>query len=337
MLALLPLPAFPTGLALLAALMVAVVRPASGLAAYAIVLGYAIATDATRLQPAVVSFALLMAARLPGTAGLAIARAHVLTLWFYAGFHKLLSPDFMAGTRNPWMLRAVFGDPPRWMRDIYPASVVAAEIGLALAAAVPRTRKLAALWAAALHASILLPLLPIGHDWNRSVWAWNAVLACCGFFLVAPWRESIRDCLRLQPGWARAAIAVLALYPAAWQLGIGDPYLAHQLYAESAPLSYVCRTNEPPPSRPGLGHVYPTPDGRYQCRFVDFFSWLDVPEPGEHWFARRYFERTCAPGEILFIRERRRFFLARGQQWDYSRCARGSARSSAGVSPAGGR
>ena len=65
MIPLLPLPAVGTGIALLAALTVAAVRPAAGLAAYALVLGYAIVTDATRLQPALVSFALLMAARLP--------------------------------------------------------------------------------------------------------------------------------------------------------------------------------------------------------------------------------------------------------------------------------
>ena len=206
------------------------------------------------------------------------------------------------------------------MRQIYPDLVIAGEIGLALAAAIPATRKLAAVWAFLLHASILLPLSPLGRDWNRSVWAWNAVLALGGFLLIAPWRESIRGCFRAQRPLAKVAILLLAAFPAASQLGYGDPYLAHHLYSQSTPISYVCRTKEPPPSRPGLGRVYPTPDGRYQCRFIDFFPWLNVPEPGEHWFAERYFDRTCTPGDILFIRERRRFFLARQQQWNYSTC-----------------
>jgi hypothetical protein len=323
MIPLLPLPSVGTAVPILASLALAAAFPALGLGAYALVLTYAVAADATRLQPALVSFGLLMTARLPGRAGPAIARAHLLSLWFYAGLHKLLSPEFMADRRNPWMLEALVGDAPGWLRQIYPEIVIAGEIGLALAATIPATRRLAALWAFLLHASILLPLSPLGRDWNRSVWAWNALLAVSGFFLVAPWRESIRESWRAAPSWAKAVVALIAIFPAASQIGYGDPYLAHHLYSQSTPISYVCRTDQPPPERPGLGRIYPTPDGKYQCRFIDFFPWLKVPEPGEHWFAHGYFNRTCAPGDILFIRERRRFFLARQQQWNYFLCRRG--------------
>lgn len=320
MIPLLPLPAVATGVPLLAALALAALRPVAGLAAYTLVLAYAIATDWTRLQPALVSFALLLVARVPGGAGLAIARAHVLSLWFYAGFHKLLSPEFMADRKNPQMLHALFADPPQWMRQVYPEVIVLTEIGLALAAAIPATRKVAAVGACVLHAGILLSISPVFQNWNDAVWAWNVALGLAGIFLIAPWKEGIRETFRAQPRLVQAVLAFLALYPAASQLGLGDPYLAHHLYARSTPFSYVCRTTEPPPERPGLGRVYKTDDGRYQCRFVDFFPWLDVPEPGEHGFARAYFARTCARGEILFIRERRWFFIARGDQWRYFTC-----------------
>jgi hypothetical protein len=63
-----------------------------------------------------------------------------------------------------------------------------------------------------------------------------------------------------------------------------------------------------------LGAVYLSNDWRYRCRFVDYFPWLNVPEPGEHRYVRAYFTRTCEPGETLVIRERRRFFID-GDGW----------------------
>lgn len=322
MIALLPLPSIPVGVPLLAALALAAWRPGPGLAAYAVVLGYAITTDWTRLQPALVSFALLMTARLPTRGGRAVARAHVLSLWFYAGFHKLLSPEFMADRNNPRMLQGLLAEPPPWVRAIYPEAVVCGEIGLAVLAALPATRRIAAVGACLLHAGILLSIIPTGLNWNDSVWAWNVVLGLAGFFLIAPWKESIADSFRSQRPLVKGVIVFLALYPAASQLGIGDPYLAHHLYSRSTPISYVCRIAEPPPSRPGLGDFFATPDGEHQCRFVDFVPWLDQPEPGEHAFVRAYFTRTCIAGDVLFIRERRRFFLARGAQWAQLPCSR---------------
>lgn len=311
MLPLLPLPSFSTGVPLLAALATAALRPGFGLGAYVAVLAYSLATDWTRMQPAMFSFAVLMFARLAGQAGPAIARTHLLSLWFYAGLHKLLSPEFMSN-RDPALLRHLPVEPPAWLRTIYPETVVIAEIGLALAAAVPTTRRLAAIWAVILHASILLSISPLGRNWNDSVWAWNAVLGVAGAFLIAPWRSRISACFRAQPFLVRAAIALLTVYPAASQLGVGDPYLAHHLYSRSTPVGYVCRASEPPELRSGLGDLYLTADSRYQCRFVDFIPWLDVPEPAEHAFLRAYFVRTCQSDETLVIRDRRRFFIARG-------------------------
>lgn len=69
LLALMALPAFSTGFPLLAALAFALVRPAAGLVVYAPVLAYAIASDWTRLQPAMISFGFLMAAVSPGPRG----------------------------------------------------------------------------------------------------------------------------------------------------------------------------------------------------------------------------------------------------------------------------
>ncbi len=321
MIAVLPLPLFSVGPFLLAALVVATARPREGLIAYAAVVAYAMLTDWTRLQPAMVSFAVLMAAGLPGQGGRAIARAHVVSLWFYAGFHKLLSPEFLADRRDPIMLRHLGVQLPPGVREYYPEAVIAAEIGLALAATFPATRRLAGVWALALHAGILTSISPLGGTWNPSVWPWNVVLGAAGILLIAPWKEPVTTWFAAQLPVVRVAIVVLALYPALSQFGIGDPYLAHHLYSRSTPISYVCRDADPPPFRAGLGDVYRTNDARYQCRFVDFFPWLNIPEPGEHVYVRTYFERTCEETETLVIRERRRFFNG-GKGWlTQYRCA----------------
>ena len=132
----------------------------------------------------------------------------------------------MGDHRNPTMLKGLLSDPPQWMRAVYPESVVVAEIGLALAAAFPATRRLAAAWALVLHAGILLSVF--GQDTTKpSGRGTRPRLA--GFFLVAPWRETIRESLRQEGCRVRTVVAVLALSPALWQLGIGDPYLAHHL------------------------------------------------------------------------------------------------------------
>lgn len=333
LLPLLALPSISTGFLLLAALVWALVRPRAGLAAYCIGLAYAILTDWTRLQPAMVSFALLLAATL-GPAGIAIARAHLISMWLYAGLHKLLSPEFMAYRGQVSILRGLFAEPPEWLGAIYPELVVATEIGLALAALFVVSRRLAAPWALALHTTILLSLSPWGRNWNNSVWPWNVALGLAGFFLIAPWKEPMLDWFRSANrrrekksgrGRPRQAspvpfvVVALFFFPALSQFGIGDPYLAHHLYSRSTPISYVCRDDHIPPPRPGLGDGFESNDGRF-CRFVDYFPWLDVPEPGEHAFVRAYFTETCVAGETLLIRERRRFFIATGREWARSDC-----------------
>jgi hypothetical protein len=283
------------------------------------VLVYAVATDWTRLQPAMLSFGLLMAAGLRGTAGIAIARTHLISLWLYAGLHKLLSPEFMAYRGNISMLRGLFDQPPAWLEAIYPELVVTSEIGLAVAATVVAGRRVAAPWALMLHATILLSLSPSGRNWNDSVWPWNVALGLAGFFLIAPWKDRVLDDWRAQPTPVRALVMFLLMFPALSQLGIGDPYLAHHLYSRSTPISYVCRNEGIVPARPGLGEGFTPRDG-LQCRFVDYFPWLDVPEPGEHAFVRAYFARTCMDGDTLLIRERRRFFIATGREWTRVEC-----------------
>jgi hypothetical protein len=304
---LLALPAVSTGAALIAALLLALAAPAAGLAAYTVVFVYAVLTDQTRLQPEFVTFAFFLAATLPGRAGLLLARAHLLTLWFYAGLHKLLSRDFMLQS-DPWMLRALAGDPPPLLGALFPWAVVAAELGIAGLAAVRRTRPLAAAGALLLHGGILLSLMRA--DWNPSVWPWNALCAVAGVFLILPWQRSLAEEWREAPRLLRAAAVALALYPLGFYAGVVDAYLSHSLYANNHPRGFVCNIDrEPQALRPGLGaeRTYNHIDGPFACRQISVSDVLGLPLPPLHRLYEDYFYRTCGPAEFLLIDERRRF------------------------------
>ena len=307
MLPLLPLPAVATGVALLAALALCLYAPLAGWCAYVVVLVYAVLTDQTRLQPEFLTFAFFLAAGLPGAAGLTLARVYLITLWLYAGLHKLLSVDFMTQS-DTWMLRAMAGDPAPWVRAVFPWTIVGAEIGIALLALLPRTRRLAAIGALLLHGGILLSLMRAG--WNPSVWPWNLLCAVAGFFLLVPWRRSLVEEWRAATPGLRVAMLVLAIYPLGFYAGVVDTYLSHSLYAQDQPRGYVCNlTGEVEPVRPGLGNTitYTHPDGPFECREIFVSDVLGVPMPPLHRLYADYFDRTCTADEFLLILERRLF------------------------------
>ncbi|HSP97212.1 MAG TPA: MauE/DoxX family redox-associated membrane protein [Candidatus Dormibacteraeota bacterium] len=304
---LLPLPAVSLGIALIAALLLCLGAPLAGWCAYVGVFAYAVLTDQTRLQPEFLTFAFFLAAGLPGAAGLTLARVYLVTLWFYAGLHKLLSVDFMTQS-DTWMLRTMTGDPAPWLRALFPWTIVAAEIGTALLALVPRTRRLAVAAAILLHGGILLSL--VRADWNRTVWPWNLLCAIAAVFLILPWRRSLGEEWRAARPAVRLGALVLAVYPLGFYAGVVDTYLSHSLYAQDQPRGYVCNlSGDPQPRRPGLGTeiAYNHRDGPFQCREIFVSDVLGVPLPPLHRLFADYFTRTCISDEFLLILERRRF------------------------------
>ncbi len=304
---LLPLPVVSTGVALLVALALCLVAPLAGWCAYVAVFVYAVLTDQTRLQPEFITFAFFLAAGLPGAAGPTLARAYLITLWFYAGVHKLLSVDFMSQS-DTWMLRTMVGAQTPLLRTLFPWAIVAAEMGIAVLALVPRTRRLAVAGAILVHGGILLSL--VRADWNPTVWPWNALCAVAGVFLILPWTRSLRDDWRVSSPAVRIAAVALAVYPLGFYAGIVDAYLSHSLYAMDQPRGYVCNfSGEPEPMRPGLGDAieYRHADGPFQCREVYVSNALGIPLPPLHRLYADYFTRTCAGDEFLLVLERRRF------------------------------
>jgi hypothetical protein len=295
MLPLLGLPAFDVGLPLLATLAVTFLAPLLGIASHTLLLVYAILVDQTRLQPEIVSLAFLLWGTLPDLTARGFARAHLISMWLFAGLNKFLSPDFLNGTAQ-WMLSGLPIDPSPWLRVNVGYLIAGSELGIGVLALFPRTRLLAALLAFAVHMTILYDLSPLGHDWNPSVWPWNLALAFAGFALIAPWKESVLESLRRCSRWARPLIVLLALAPIGFYFGVVDAYLAHNLYSSNiAQASVTCRGTCPLNVDPSV-------------------TWeeLNVPLPPEHRVFAQFFALTCRAGDEMVISDSRWWYRQQG-------------------------
>lgn len=285
MLPALPLPAFDLGPWLLASLAVVLLRATAGVTLHTALLAYAMLVDQTRIQPEVVSLALLLWGTLPSPGARAVARAHLIALWAWAGVNKLLSPAFLAtagagafGAFMPTALRPATG----WV-------IALTELGIGVLAVGRPTRRLAGVLAFAVHGGVVFLMAREAAGWNQAVWPWNVALAVAGLVLIVPWRESLRATFLAASLPARAVVATLLVSPAGWWVGITDAYLAHHLYSADVPKAVATGI--------GTGATW----GAFK-----------VPLPPEHRLFEQYFAATCRPGEEMTITDGRRWFRWRG-------------------------
>jgi len=294
MVQLLNLPRIDLGIAIMFSLGVVLVAPKPGLILHTLLLLYAAAIDQTRMQPEVFSLLFLMWGTLPTPAAKAFARAHLVSMWFFAGFNKLMSPNFMHGTAQ-WMLSGLVSDPSPWLGENAGYVIAGTELSIGILAFIPWTRKVAAIGAFWLHAGILLDLSPRGHDWNASVWPWNIALAFAGFALIWPWRESPRAWITSLKPAVRPLLLLLLVAPLGFYIGITDAYLAHNLYSSNtADASVRCA---------GACEPYQQP--------VETWDAFHVPLPPEHRIFKTYFAESCEPGDVLTIHDTRWWFRER--------------------------
>lgn len=289
MLPLLPLPAFDMGVILLISLAVILIQPLPGIILHTVLVLYAMLIDQIRLQPEVISLIFMMWGTLPNPNAKALGRAHLVALWFYAGFNKLVSPRFLHGTAQ-WMLSALISQPPEWLRDNVGYIIALTELGIGVLAIFPPTRKLAGLVAFGLHIGILIDLGPYGHNWNESVWAWNVALSLAGFALIFPWK-----------GWGlcprchvlvRVLAVLILLAPAGFYIGVTNAYLAHHLYSSAVPRASATAALNPSIT----------------------WQFFEVPFPPEHRLFEQLFEETCSPGSRMTIRDSRWWFRKKGME-----------------------
>ena len=285
-------PQVALGPALIAGSLISLFVLRGGALAVTLLLAYGLASDQTRMQPEFFSLPLLLWGSQPSPSARVIARAHLISLWFFSGLHKLLSPNFLVDA-GPRMVRGLSIPVPDHAVQLLAVGIAALEMGTALLAILPATRVIAAWSALALHAGILLTLIPshLGSPstWaeprNIAVWPWNIALACSGFALIASWRQPPLAALSSTPLLSRAAAIILVGAPAGFYLGVVDAYPAHHLYsAGTATASIYCPAGcRPEQDLNATWHAF------------------NVPLPPEPRLFETTFQATCAPGDVLRI------------------------------------
>jgi uncharacterized membrane protein YphA (DoxX/SURF4 family) len=278
------LPQVTLGPILIAACLLALVAPRLGVIVITLVFAYGMATDQTRMQPEFFSLPLLLWGSLPSASAQLIGRVSLISLWFFAGFHKLLSPDYLHDA-GPRLVMALPLSLPHGMVRFAVVGIALLEMGTATLALTPATRRLAAWSALFLHTGILFAFSPFAESRNVAVWPWNIALACSGFALIAPWKATPLASLRAVPFLPRLLATLFAVMPAGYYLGIVDAYPAYHLYsAATASATVYC----PAGCRP---------DQDLNASWYDF----NVPLPPEPRLFEATFRATCSPGDVLRI------------------------------------
>ncbi|MGE0375205.1 MAG: hypothetical protein AB7Q45_07285 [Planctomycetaceae bacterium] len=172
------------GWPILLSLLVVLFAPRVGILCHIAFIVLSMMMDQTRMQPYVISMALLMVGTLPIKWAHSMVCMHLVALWFYAGLHKLISVYV-----NGYFSSNFFLDIAPWLPDPVPqllaASVLLTEMGVGLIAFRAQSRKLAAVLAGALHVSLFVALVLRGQ--NTAVWLWQFPLALGG----AVWGASV--------------------------------------------------------------------------------------------------------------------------------------------------
>ena len=184
------LPPISLGLPLIVACLAALRAPRAGAIVVTALLAYGMATDQTRMQPEFFSLPILLWGSLPSDGARLVARAHLISLWFFAGLHKALSPAFLSDM-GPYLFRSLRVPPPEQVIALASMAVIVMELGTAMLAILPQTRKIAAWTAFLLHVGTVIVFAAQETPWNTAVWPWNLVLATGGFALIAPWRTGL--------------------------------------------------------------------------------------------------------------------------------------------------
>ena len=279
-----PLPQVSLGQILIAACLLALIAPRLGSVIITTLIAYAMASDQTRMQPEFFSLPLLLWGSLPSAGSRLIGRVSLIALWFFAGFHKLLSPDFLDDA-GPRLVMALPIPLTSELLQFAVAGIAALEMGTAALSMMPSTRRMAAWSALILHAGILFAFSPFAASRNVAVWPWNVALACSGFALIVPWKTAPLASLRAVSFLPRLAAVVIAVAPAGYYLGLVDAYPAHHLYsAATASATVYCP-------------IGCRPEQDLNASWHDF----NVPLPPEPRLFEATFRATCSPGDVLRI------------------------------------
>lgn len=279
----LALPQVPVGLALLASLALILRAPRAGVAVHLALLLYAFLADQTRMQPQIVSLALLLVGTCRFSAAAPLARAHLVSLWIWSGLNKALSVEFTHRTATLLFDQLLFA--PGWLRGWFGWLIVAGETAVGVCLLVAPLRRAGVILAFLVHGMILFLLVPV--RWSVSVWPWNLALpvAAAVFF----WPPAAA---RPGPAWptgrARVLLAAFLLLPVGFYGGWVDAYLSHHVYSDTGATAIVCRDDA----------CSPAP-------FLEPYVPMHARLPPEPRLYLALFDRTCRSGDRLLVRPRR--------------------------------
>ena len=249
------------------------VCPRIGIGMHWLVLIAASVFDQYRLQPQFFLIALLIHACISPRVKI-VSRWLIASTWFWAGLHKLLSPDWF-GHASHWLVNRTGLDADRWYIT-FALVVGISEIVLGVLACIrPRW---AACLAAPLHLGIIGFLLWI--DWNASVIPWNFLMATTGGWIM--WTADLGGISRR---WSLCLAATCFVYPIGFYYGWVDHGFAGVLYSDWLPSGQVT-----------------TKEGTH---FINGWGKLNVPFPNERRLLRLYFEQYAEPGDKLHISDPR--------------------------------
>lgn len=280
------LPQVPFGVALLGWLAIAFLLPKPGAVLHLALLLLSFVFDEFREQPQFILLGVYLFA-IAFDRGAFWGRWILVSTWFWAGLHKLLSPEWR-GPRS-WQFAEIVNLDPEWFALTFAIVVAVVEMLQGILAIVrPRV---AAMTCVPLHLGIVVFLTPWFYNWNFSVIPWNLATAAVGCWLF--WNATPP---LIAARWQGSAAAVLMILPAGFYLGWVDHGIAGVLYSEHHPYGLIT-----------------TPESETR---IEGWGDLKVPFPNEQRLLERYFERAAPPGAKLHVADPRawvqdRFFVKR--------------------------
>ncbi len=265
----------PFGVLLLVSLLYLLLDPKRGLFLHLLIMLIASGFDQMRLQPQFFGIWMMMFATVYD-AGATVGRWFLATMWFWAGLHKFLSPDWM-GMESWSLVERSGGDGDSW----YLVFAIVVASGEMLAGLAGMFRPRWAMWICpALHFGIMLFLSPLLLNWNFSVLPWNFCTGIVGCWIM--WKAAS---LLPQHRWEQLALAAFLLLPIGFYFGWLDHGFADVLYSDNTPKA-VITTKAGPHEVLGWGKIR-------------------VPFPNERRLLKANFMRSAEVGDKMHLHDPR--------------------------------
>jgi hypothetical protein len=250
-------------------------RPWMGVWLHLAVILVACVFDEMRTQPQFFAIWVLMLASAKSELE-PVARWFLISMWIWAGAHKILSPDWFTHSVSDLLIRVSL-DPEAWHWP-FAIGIAAVEIIIGIAA-IFRPRQSAVL-CPLMHFGIILFVSPLALNWNYSVIPWNLASALIGFRIL----RRTPTAMPTKP-WEYVVAALLLIYPSGFYAGWVDHGISFVFYSEHTPLGLVSTNNE--------------------SKLIRGWTNVNVPFPNERRLLRRHFEASAKPGDKLHIRDPR--------------------------------